>query len=184
MLAYSGTMPTVLTHALVAAVAGRISRSGRLPARFWLAAVTVSVLPDLDVIGLWAGIDYGHLLGHRGLLHSLPFAFVSGALAAASVARGRPSLPLLLCLVAIAASHGLLDALTDGGLGVAFFAPFDSTRYFWPWTPIRVSPIGLSSFATRYGLIALASEAIWVGLPCLALLLLSRSLPVQDRGRS
>jgi hypothetical protein len=24
-----------------------------------------------------------------------------------------------------AASHGLLDAMTDGGLGVAFFAPFD-----------------------------------------------------------
>ena len=38
------------------------------------------------------------------------------------------------------ASHGLLDAFTDGGLGVAFFAPFDSTRYFFPVTPIEVSP--------------------------------------------
>ncbi len=39
-------------------------------------------------------------------------------------------------------SHGILDALTDGGLGVAFFAPFVNTRYFFPWTPIKVSPIG------------------------------------------
>ena len=177
-------MPTVLTHALVAAVAGRLRRGERPPARFWLAAVTVSVLPDVDVIGLLAGIDYGHVLGHRGLLHSLPFALVSGTLAAAAVARGRPPVALVLGLVAIAASHGLLDALTDGGLGVAFFAPFDSARYFWPWTPIRVSPIGISGLATRYGLVVLRSEAVWVGLPCLALLLLSRSLSARDRGRS
>jgi len=169
-------MPTVVTHALVAGVAGRLYRGERLPARFWLAAVGVSVLPDVDVVGLWAGIDYGHVLGHRGLLHSLPFALVSGALAAVFVAGGRPGAPLVLCLVAIAASHGLLDALTDGGLGVAFFAPFDSARYFWPWTPIRVSPIGIAGFATPYGLVVLASETIWIGLPCLALLLLSRAL--------
>ena len=36
--------------------------------------------------------------------------------------------------------HGLLDAMTDGGLGVAFFSPFDNRRYFLPWTPIRVIP--------------------------------------------
>src|SRR6267378_8050335 len=38
------------------------------------------------------------------------------------------------------ASHGLLDAMTNGGLGVAFFAPFCDTRYFLPWQPIVVSP--------------------------------------------
>ena len=121
-------MPTLVTHALVAGVAGRLYRGEHLPVRFWLAAVSVSLLPDLDVIGLWAGIDYGHVLGYRGLLHSLPFALVSGALAAAFVARGHPSMPLLLGLVAISASHGLLDALTDGGIGAAFCAPFDSAR--------------------------------------------------------
>nr|HRC76832.1 rhodanese-like domain-containing protein [Kouleothrix sp.] len=32
--------------------------------------------------------------------------------------------------------HGVLDAMTDGGLGVAFFAPFSATRYFFPFRPI------------------------------------------------
>jgi hypothetical protein len=32
----------------------------------------------------------------------------------------------------VTASHGMLDAMTDGGLGVAFFAPFDNARYFFP----------------------------------------------------
>jgi hypothetical protein len=33
------------------------------------------------------------------------------------------------------ASHGVLDATTNGGLGVAFFSPFDNRRYFLPWRP-------------------------------------------------
>jgi DMSO/TMAO reductase YedYZ heme-binding membrane subunit len=69
---------------------------------------------------------------------------------------------------AVTASHGLLDALTDGGLGVAFFAPFDSGRYFFPWRPIEVSPIGAGFFSAR-GLAVLASEFVWVWLPSLLL---------------
>jgi hypothetical protein len=37
----------------------------------------------------------------------------------------------------VTASHGALDAMTDGGLGIAFFAPFDNTRYFFPFRPIK-----------------------------------------------
>jgi inner membrane protein len=47
----------------------------------------------------------------------------------------------------VKASHGILDAMTDGGLGVAFFSPFDDTRCFFPFRPIKVSPIGLSFFS-------------------------------------
>jgi len=70
------------------------------------------------------------------------------------------------------ASHGLLDALTDGGLGVAFFAPFDNHRYFLPWRPIHVSPIGAGRFFTHRGLEVLQSELLWIWLPA-ALLALS-----------
>ncbi|MHC4444672.1 MAG: hypothetical protein ACYTF1_17650 [Planctomycetota bacterium] len=45
----------------------------------------------------------------------------------------------------ITASHGLLYALTDGGLGIALLSPFDTTRYFFGWIPIQVSPIGFES---------------------------------------
>jgi len=67
------------------------------------------------------------------------------------------------------ASHGLLDAMTDGGLGVAFFSPFNNDRYFLPWRPIRVSPIGISRFFSDRGLEVLASELLWIWLPSVLL---------------
>jgi inner membrane protein len=54
--------------------------------------------------------------------------------------------------------------MTDGGLGIAFFAPFDNTRYFFPFHPIKVSPIGLSFFSAR-GLDVIWSELLWVCIP-------------------
>ena len=63
------------------------------------------------------------------------------------------------------ASHGLLDMLTNGGLGVALFWPFELTRHFAPLTPIAVSPIGLSDFISARGATVLWSEAIWIWMP-------------------
>ena len=71
---------------------------------------------------------------------------------------------LFLWFTAVTASHGLLDALTNGGRGIAFFAPFSDHRYFFPWRPIQVSPIGVGFFSPR-GLRVLASEAQWIWLP-------------------
>jgi inner membrane protein len=59
----------------------------------------------------------------------------------------------------VLASHALLDTLTNGGLGCALFWPFDLTRYFAPWTPIPVSPIGLRYFSS-YGMFVAGSEAV------------------------
>ncbi len=85
------------------------------------------MLPDIDVLGFRFGIPYGDPLDHRGVTHSLTFAAVlAGAIVLAGYRRGLPGLgPLRLWsyLFLATASHGLLDALTDGGLGVAFFAP-------------------------------------------------------------
>jgi inner membrane protein len=58
--------------------------------------------------------------------------------------------------------------LTNGGLGVAFFAPFDVTRYFFPVTPIAVSPIGIDAFFSARGLRVMANEALWIWLPSAA----------------
>jgi inner membrane protein len=63
------------------------------------------------------------------------------------------------------ASHGLLDAMTDGGLGVAFFAPFDNHRYFLTWRPIHVSPIAFERFFTERGLAVMKTELLWIWLP-------------------
>jgi inner membrane protein len=56
---------------------------------------------------------------------------------------------VMFYLFAATVSHGLLDALTDGGLGVAFFSPFDTSRYFFPWRPISVCPMALDSSASK-----------------------------------
>ncbi|MCA1616245.1 MAG: metal-dependent hydrolase [Acidobacteria bacterium] len=152
----------------------RIGGRREMPARFWLLSALCAVLPDADVAGLYFGVRYGDALGHRGLTHSLAFAFAAGVAVAliffrgARASKGRGRWALAAYFAAVTASHGVLDALTDGGLGVAFFAPFDAGRHFLPWTPIRVSPIGADFFSGR-GLAVLASEFVWVWLPSLAL---------------
>lgn len=122
------------------------------------------------------GVDYAVLLGHRGLTHSLFFAALLGSLLVAAVPRqGRVSgrrVWVYLCLAAV--THGVLDAATNGGLGVAFFAPFDPRRFFWPWRPIEVSPIGVGSFLSARGIAVLKSEAVWIGIPSLLLLAAGR----------
>jgi inner membrane protein len=74
---------------------------------------------------------------------------------------------LALLLFVIMASHGLLDAMTDGGLGVAFFSPFDRTRYFFGWRPIHVSPVAAHRFFSSRGLTILWSEIRSVWAPAL-----------------
>ena len=71
----------------------------------------------------------------------------------------------------ITASNGLLDAMTNGGLGVAFFSPFDTTRYFFPWRPLVVSPVNPVYFFSNWGISVLRNEAVWIWLPCLALVI-------------
>ncbi|HEX8170499.1 MAG TPA: metal-dependent hydrolase [Thermoanaerobaculia bacterium] len=148
-------MPTIITHPAVALLLRRAS-----PATLFTGAL-LAILPDVDVLAFPLGIPYAHPLGHRGFTHSIVFAVIT-SLIAARLLRVRGAWP---ALVACALSHPLLDALTDGGLGVALFAPFDNRRYFFPWTPIRVSPIGAGFFSAR-GLETLRSEILWVWLPC------------------
>jgi inner membrane protein len=160
-------MPTIMTHAVVAWGLGRLlTRFRRLPWQFWLLAVGLAMLPDLDVLAGFFGIPWGSPWAHRGMTHSLTAAFLV-SLGVTALAHRGAGLPFLACwgiLGAAMASHGMLDALTDGGPGVAFLAPFDDTRYFFPWRPIRVSPLWRGFFSSR-GLETLASEARWVWLP-------------------
>jgi inner membrane protein len=135
--------------------------------RLLLAGVGASVLPDLDALGFRLGIPYGDLLGHRGLSHSMLFALLLAVAAAMlyRTLRASPSAAFAVVLISCA-SHGLLDALTSGGLGVAFFSPFSNHRYFLPWQPIAVSPLDVDLFFSEWGLRVLRSEALCVWLPC------------------
>ncbi|MDQ3805902.1 MAG: metal-dependent hydrolase [Acidobacteriota bacterium] len=160
-------MASVFTHAFVAAAMGKVYTPEPLPARFWLLAMTCAVLPDADVAAFSFGVPYGHTFGHRGFTHSLAFALLVGAGVVALFFRGegrRASRVAFFSLVT--ASHAALDALTNGGLGVAFFSPFSNRRYFFPFRPVEVSPIGVESFFSEWGLAVIRSELLWVWLPC------------------
>jgi len=162
-------MPTPLTHAVVGLAAGGTIAGPRRPLRFWAAVLLCAAIPDVDTIGLRLGIPYGHVLGHRGLTHSLAFAAVLALAGACLAARGLRVRSgrwwgLWALLLAVGASHGVLDAMTDGGLGVAFLAPFSAERYWMPWRPIKVAPIGLRRFLSPWGLEVMEFEIsrLWV----------------------
>jgi inner membrane protein len=168
---------SAFSHAVAALGIGACFYDRRIPKRVWLIGAACAVIPDVDVVGFGFGVRYGVFLGHRGFTHSLVFAAL---LASAVVAIGfRHRVPgitqssIWLYFFLATASHGLLDAMTDGGLGVAFFAPFDNHRYFLPWRPIRVSPIGVGRFFTDRGWEVLKSEVVWIWLPALALTLVA-----------
>lgn len=118
---------------------------------------------------------YGDFWGHRGFTHSLAFAvLLAGVVIVLGFRQALPSVSryyLWVYFFLATASHGLLDAMTDGGLGVAFFSPFDNRRYFLPWRPIRVSPIGFGRFFTSHGLAVMKSELLWVWVPAAAVMI-------------
>jgi len=147
------------------------------PWKLVVLGMLCAVWPDADVAGFAFGIPYDSLWGHRGLTHSLLFAILTG-LSITLVFYGSRKLPEKLkyfsYFTLCTASHGLLDAMTTGGLGVAFFSPFDKARYFFPFRPILVSPISPSGFFSAWGMAVIKSEMIWIGLPGLALMLIVR----------
>lgn len=139
-----------LGHIAVGLAAGRLyARGPEARAQFWFAAL--AMLPDLDVLGFRFGVPYGSTFGHRGASHALAVAVVAGTVFGfgAWLLRGRSLLRTSLFSIAVLASHGLLDAMTDGGRGIALLWPMTSARYFAPWTPIPVAPIGAGMLSAR-----------------------------------
>ena len=173
-------MATPLTHAAAAVVLGKILLPRQMPWKFWIAAVVVAVLPDLDTAGMRLGVPYASMFGHRGFFHSLLFVTLLSLVAAVIVSgpkwMSRPRLGVWLVLLAGAATHPLLDMLTNGGYGVALFSPFDTARYFFPWQPLAVSPIGIRAFLSARGAEVIVSEVLVVWLPAIALAALARGV--------
>ena len=172
-------MPSIMSHAVVASSLGAAGAPDRpMPARYWVALALLAALPDLDVVVYPLGLNAPHILGHRGLTHSLPFAAIVSALIVRLLFRSREwhrSWPRLwLLYFAAIASHGVLDAFTNGGQGIAFLAPLSTGRWHAPWTPILVSPIGVGAFLSEYGLRVLQNEMLWLWLPSVLVAIAAR----------
>jgi inner membrane protein len=162
-------LPTVFSHAVAALGLGAAFFGRKAPTRVLALGALCAALPDADVAGFAFGVRYEDPLGHRGLSHSLAFAAALATVALPLVWRRGKEGPgpgkLWGYLFLATASHGLLDAMTDGGLGIALLAPFDDSRYFFPFRPIEVSPIGIRRFLSGRGLAVIASELLWIWLP-------------------
>lgn len=183
-------MPTFIGHAISGLAVGSLVPSAPYTKRAALLCAACAVAPDLDAVTFRMGIAYGHWLGHRGFTHSLFFAALMASAALFTIRRVEPSGSKRLLLggafFASGALHDLLDALTNGGLGVAFFSPFNTTRYFFPWHPIEVSPLSIKRFLSERGSAVLLSEFLWVVLPSLLTiggLYLWRKQKREDPGR-
>jgi inner membrane protein len=166
---------SLFSHAVAALGIGACFYRPGPPKLVWIIGAACSVIPDLDVLGFRFGIRYGDFWGHRGFTHSLVFAaLLASAVMFIGFRQALPGLgwlPMWVYFFLATASHGFLDAMTDGGLGVAFFSPFDNQRYFLPWTPIHVSPIGVGRFFSNRGLDVLRTEFLWIWLPAAVLII-------------
>jgi inner membrane protein len=166
-------------HVIVGAAAARFDLSKRRTrwAAFSVGVVWagLSLLPDADVVGFRLGVPYEAPFGHRGATHSIAFALTVAlavwGFAKAVRAADLPARRTALIALAVVASHPLLDTLTDGGLGCALLWPFSDERFFAPWTPLPVAPIG-RAFLSREGahvalteIIALSPLAIYALWP-------------------
>lgn len=162
-------MPTIFSHAAVGFVAAKVAAEATAPNnRIMIASMVLAALPDAD--GLFFDvIPYGDPLGHRGFTHSLFFAALIGLTTALLLSKSswapEHSFRFLAALFALViASHGFLDAMTNGGLGIAFFAPFSNHRYFLPWRPIPVAPMSANGLLNPRGFHVIRTEAalFWV----------------------
>lgn len=161
-------MASPLTHAVVAVTLAAVHGVTPRAAAPWWLGIACAIAPDLDALGYWLGVSYGSFWGHRGFTHSIAFAVLVSGMSAWWMGRSsdRNQVRLWSLYFLATLSHGLLDALTDGGLGVAFFSPIDQSRYFFPVRPLRVSSMSLRDVLGPHGIDVLTSEIRWVWVPC------------------
>jgi inner membrane protein len=169
-------MSTILSHAAVPIALSACFPDEALSPEFILLGIFCSMISDLDVIGFAFGVRYGDLWGHRGMTHSVFFAVCLGALLTLALPNEGRSWPAFLFLFLSTLSHPLIDALTDGGLGVALFAPFSKKRYFFARRPLAVPPIGIRPFFSAWGWYVLKSEIRWIWLPSALVFVAARAV--------
>ena len=162
-------MASLFGHGLLGYTLSKIadSKSNKL---LVFLAISSAISPDIDVLSFNLGIPYSNPFGHRGFTHSIMFAVLWAGVLSLILGKNRKLL-FFVTLFFSTISHGVLDALTTGGLGVGFFIPLNNERFFLSWRPIKVSPIGISEFFSNWGFQVILSELKYIAIPCALVLL-------------
>jgi len=165
-------MASLFAHLIIGKAISATNFSKKYYLKVSFLAMISAVIPDIDVIGYFYHIPYQSPLGHRGFTHSILFALIWAIFIKICFFKNEnwkkfQTYYIIIILFLSTLSHGLVDAMTNGGLGVGFFIPFDHSRYFLPWRPILVSPLGIKNFFTPYGLEVIGNEFIWLIIPSL-----------------
>ena len=165
-------MASVFGHAIVGYT---ITKAASIKNYKWLLllAILSSVLPDLDVLTFNFGIPYSHPFGHRGFTHSIVFAIIWAILLMFLFGKQNRVLWFIVIFFSTV-FHGILDAMTTGGKGIGFFIPFNNERFFFPFRPIQVSPLGIEKFFSEWGIQVILSEVKYILIPCIIVLLILR----------
>jgi inner membrane protein len=172
-------VPSIFGHAIVGTAAARLASPVKSSRKLYILSLLSSIIPDIDVVTFAFGVQYESFFGHRGILHSIVFAGVAGFFGSAVYLksfkfRSIDHLRWMGYFTLVTLSHPILDAMTKGGRGVAFFSPFNNYRYFSYFRPIFVSPLSVQEFFSLVGLRILISEVLFLGVPCFAMILLSK----------
>ena len=168
-------MPSMIGHGLwgLAVGAGLIRKP--FPWRLMGLGLACSMTADLDILGFHLSIPYEHWLGHRGLLHGIMFAVLlalgAGALMPRDAAHPKRRIGYFAFFLFCGLSHIALDACSNGGLGVAFFAPFSNRRYFLPWRFMDAVPLSINQLFSLKWIAVITREARTLALPCLGMFL-------------
>jgi len=166
---------SVFGHAIAAIGIGKLFPKKAITRKVFVLGAVSAMIPDVDVMAFQFGIQWESMWSHRGFTHSIFFAIVWALILLVVFHRkalftNKYRLGGYYFLATI--SHGLLDAITTGGNGITFFAPFSAERYFLPWRIIQVSPIGVKNFFSEWGIMVLQSEFFYIFLPSLVIGLL------------
>jgi len=158
-------MPSVFGHAIIGISSPYIFKTNKKYIKsILILSIVCALIPDIDVLGFSFNVPYNSFWGHRGFTHSLLFALLFSLLLSSFYFLKKINLKLkisifLIFLLSIV-SHSLLDALTNGGLGVALFSPFSNERIFFSYRPILVSPIGIIEFFNTRGINVLKNDVL------------------------
>ncbi|MBF0144133.1 MAG: metal-dependent hydrolase [Magnetococcales bacterium] len=170
-------MPSLLSHPAIPLALGLGLGRGLIPPRMLVAGILFSVLPDLDLLFGYVGWAETGIFAHRGFTHAMIVAWAVAVFFAGFARYLHGSIVTAFWLLFLSmGSHGVLDAMTNGGAAVALAWPFSQERLFFSFRPIEAIPQDFSLLLSEKGLEVMASELLWVWLPVLVAALLLRLL--------